>query len=323
MKTHFYLLASLLLLTGNVESWESDYAQALHSSQTLNKPLLLFFHGSDWSGLSMKMKNEILNLDEFQKKVASDFICVEIDFPQHKELTSAVAKQNEKLKSRFKIQEFPTLLLLDKDEREITRLGYLSEEGGQLAEELIQIVKEDAELTASLKNLVPDPANLRKLYELAQELQRADAIEKVLEAGIKTEDAYFSLEKYRLLVEEGGIDSNQARALRAKLLMKSDHRIHFTIALIEFQELSSQKRDLKAAIQPLEEYIEKYGTIDRENRWRIEMMIAQFYIEADEWRYALQHAEMAYKSAPEHVLNEIEHSLNYIRTQTSLTAQGE
>ena len=69
------------------------------------------------------------------------------------------------------------------------------------------------------------------------------------------------------------------------------------------------------AAQPLIEYLAHFGETDQKNIWRIEMMIAEMYLDADKWDEALEHAEKAYQAAPEAMHKEIAHSLNYIRSQ--------
>ncbi len=292
-------------------AWETDYQQALKMSHEDKKPLLLFFNGSDWSGLAMKMKNEVLDTDSFREKICSQFHCVEVDFPLHTKLAAAEQEQNTRLKAHFAVEEYPLLLILDSNEREIVRLGYLPENEEQLAGELLHVVAQDAELCRGLKDLPQEENALRHLYELAQGLSNSDAQEVILTAGAEGKIPFFQLERYRLLVEAG----EDVSALRASLLKSKDYQVHFTMAMIDFQERASTLEDPREIIKPLESYLERFSGLDNENVWRIEMMIAQFYLDADEWGRALEHAETAYEAAPGPFREEINHSLLYIREQ--------
>ncbi len=291
--------------------WREDFSKAVEESVEDGKPLLLFFTGSDWSGLAMKMKKEVLDSKPFQEKARTHFHCLQIDFPKHKSLSKEQESQNSALKQRFDVDELPLLLVLDPKEREVTRLGYFPETGEQLISELLQVVRQDAQLCAGLKNLPKDESGLQKLYQLANALSREEAQQAVLAAGLAIGAPYFQLEKYRLLVEEG----SDARALREQLLQTQDSQIHFAVAMIDFQERASTLEDPLEVIKPLEAYLKRFGDQDTENVWRIEMMIAQFYLDADEWKSALKHAETAYESAPQTMRGEIENSLMYIRDQ--------
>jgi len=313
-----YILLLFVILGLNFSSrtyaaieWETDYPKAVEVSLEDEKPLLLFFTGSDWSGLGMKMKNEVLDSPSFQEKIGSQFHCLQIDFPKHTPLSSELKKQNAALKKRFKVEEYPLLLLLDSTETEIVRMGYFPESGEQLAGELLQVVAQDAELCMRLKNLPKEEMTLRRLYQLAQVLTRSEAQEIILAVGVEIGAPFFQLEKYRLLVEEG----KDARTLREKLLKSEDYQVHFTMAMIDFQQRANTMQDPREVIKPLELYLERFGDRDEQNMWRLEMMIAQFYLDADEWGIALKHAQTAYDAAPKTVRGEIESSLIYIRDQ--------
>lgn len=147
--------------------WESDYKTALEKSRSESKPLLLYFTGSDWSGWSMKMKNEILDSQSFQALVSPLFVCVEIDFPQHKGFSVEKQEQNLQLKTRFHVEDYPSLILVDVNEREILHIGYVPESGLQLAQDLVRVIEQDTQLTLGLSKLEDDPIQLRKLYQLA------------------------------------------------------------------------------------------------------------------------------------------------------------
>lgn len=291
--------------------WETDYPKAVEVSVEDKKPLLLFFTGSDWSGLGMKMKKEVLDSAAFQEKIGSQFHCLEIDFPKHTSLSAEKKEQNVALKERFGVEEYPLLLLLDPREREIVRMGYLPENGEQLAAELLHVVTQDAELRRELKKLPKEEEALCRLYQIAQVLTRLEAQEVILAAGVEIEAPFFLLERYRLLVEEG----KDAQALREKLLEREDYQVHFTVAMIDFQQRASTMEDPREVIKPLESYLERFADKDAQNVWRIEMMIAQFYLDDDEWGVALKHAETAYEAAPKTMRSDIENSLIYIRDQ--------
>ena len=129
---------------------------------------------------------------------------MEIDFPKHTHLVQVTAAQNLELKQRFKVQDPPSLFLLDDQERVIAQVSYLPENGAQFAGDLLKILEQDVELTSSLQNLKSaTPNQLKKLYQLAQELSNGSALEQILEIGLTTEDPFFCLERYRLLVEKG------------------------------------------------------------------------------------------------------------------------
>lgn len=320
MKLVCSLFAVLLFIAssslGAAVKWHTDYPQVRALSQQENKPALLFFNGSDWSGEAMWMKREVLSTAPFEKKIISRFICMEVDFPEHSTLSHQETVQNQDLKNRFKIQETPTLLLLDAQERVIAQICYLPENGDRFADDLLKLLEQDALLVKGLSNLDQNATQLRALYQIAQELGRVPAQEQILEAGLKTEDPHFFLEKYRLLVARGEREQATARTLRAKLSSldpENSRGVHFTLALIDFQDLSQKAQNPDVAVEPLVAYLDRFGQTDLNNLWRVEMMIAQHYMEADVQEKALKHAEKALQAAPDKMHDEIAHSLDYIR----------
>ncbi|WP_348663158.1 thioredoxin family protein [Chlamydia vaughanii] len=330
--TTFLLGASTLSAQGVVHEnssklfWHIDYKEAVQKSRDSELPMLIFFSGSDWNGSCMKIRKEVLTSLEFAKKIVGKFICLEVDFPRHSKQSEALRIQNTDLKSKFKIDEFPSLLVLSHDGREIYKIGSFGNETGEnLGESLCNIIDNDF----FISNAYPlihtlSMEDLQKYYRLSEEISRKDFMDKALELGVRNDDYFFLSEKYRLLVESGRMDSEECQRVKSKLLNKdpkNEKHTHFTVALIEFQELAKRsqagvRQDASQVIAPLESYLTEFGQQDQENVWRIEMMIAQFYLDSDQWKSALQHAEVAFESAPKEVRSHISHSLDYIRHQS-------
>lgn len=330
----FLLSAGSLNLQGAVHDkssspqlfWHVDYKEAVKKSRDSELPMLIFFSGSDWCGPCMKMRKEVLTSLEFAQKILGKFICLEVDFPRHCEQSKALRLQNNELKAKFKVDEFPSLLVISHDGREIYRMGSFGNETGEnLGESLCHVVQSDL----FINRISPvahtlSMEDLQKYYRLAEEISRRDFMETALELGVRNDDYFFLSEKYRQLVESGRMDSEDCQKIKHKLLNKdpeNKQHTHFTVALIEFQELAKRskagvRQDANQVIAPLEAYLATFGQQDQENIWRIEMMIAQFYLDFDQWNHALQHAEIAFESAPKEVRSHISRSLDYIRHQS-------
>ncbi len=323
MMTRLFFPAFLLFsqLIAEVPLWQKDYQRAFEESARAKKPLLLFFNGSDCSGWGMKLKHEILSSPEFVALATGRFVCVEIDFPEHKAVDEHLASERAALKERWKVQEIPRLILIDAEGKEIARFGSTSLSAKEFGEDLLSIIEKDQKLNTALKNLgMQTPGALEDLYKLARELERENEALSILNIGVMKGALFFLLEKYRLLVEEGKSSEAEALHLRQRLVAldpKNEKKIPFSLALIDFQRLSNEKLiNPFVAIRPLEEYLSKWGLSDHENKWRLEMMIAQFYVDCDEWKTALKHAESALESAPDSRKEEIARSLEYIRGES-------
>jgi thioredoxin-related protein len=132
MKTNFLrlvLLAVILLPCAFTRAfsqeaqWLTDYSKAVQQAKTENKVILLDFTGSDWCGWCMKMKKETLDTPTFKHYAGKNLVLVELDFPQHKQQTDEIKRQNGKLSQQFKIAGYPAFVLLDKDGKELGRQG--------------------------------------------------------------------------------------------------------------------------------------------------------------------------------------------------------
>ncbi|AAF39037.1 thioredoxin family protein [Chlamydia muridarum str. Nigg] len=103
--------------------WMS-YQDALNKAQKEGKFVALFFTGSDWCVWCMRMQDQILKTSDFVD-FAKQYLCmVEVDFPHSAEQTPEQKEQNLKLKSQYRVDGFPTLVLLDSRGREVAKMGF-------------------------------------------------------------------------------------------------------------------------------------------------------------------------------------------------------
>jgi len=104
--------------------WTENYAAALAQAKKEKKMLLLDFTGSDWCGYCIKLHDAVFSKPEFAKW-STRFVLVELDYPHKKQLSAEIKKQNSELKTKYKIQGFPTIIILDADEKKLAEaVGY-------------------------------------------------------------------------------------------------------------------------------------------------------------------------------------------------------
>jgi len=114
--------------------WYLDYEKAKEVSSKEKKPILLYFTGSDWCGACKLLEDNYFAKKQF-KKLSKSFVLVEVDFIK-KTFDKEYAIQNREklewkfdLKNKFNAKEFPTLIILDKDENVRGRIkGYLGDD---------------------------------------------------------------------------------------------------------------------------------------------------------------------------------------------------
>lgn len=125
--TLFILLLSTLLSAKDVV-WQEDMNKALELAKKTNKPILINFTGSDWCIWCKRLQSEVFSQSDFIKYANKNLILVKIDFPKDIKQTDAVKKANRALADEYKIEGFPTIILLDSKGTKIAQTGY--QEGG-------------------------------------------------------------------------------------------------------------------------------------------------------------------------------------------------
>src|SRR5437867_2997346 len=105
------------LCAGEAE-WLTDLPKAMTKAKTDQKMVLLDFTGSDWCGWCIKFNKDVLSKSEFTEYASKNLVLVEVDFPDKKQLGAELKKANEALKGKFKINGFPTLVVLNSQGQE-------------------------------------------------------------------------------------------------------------------------------------------------------------------------------------------------------------
>jgi protein disulfide-isomerase len=115
MKNTFFLLF-IVLFSANLSAqkeqltWYTDLNEASKISTKTNKPLMLFFTGSDWCGWCVRLQKEVFLTDDFKKWAADNVILVDVDFPKDKSKQSvALQNQNNLLARQYEVRGYPTV----------------------------------------------------------------------------------------------------------------------------------------------------------------------------------------------------------------------
>ncbi len=89
--------------------WYTDVKEAIAIGDKENKPLLMFFTGSDWCGWCIRLQKEVLTTPEFTKWAKEKVILVELDYPRGVPQTAEVKQQNAEIQRAFGVQGYPTV----------------------------------------------------------------------------------------------------------------------------------------------------------------------------------------------------------------------
>lgn len=90
-------------------TWHNDLSKASEIAMKSNKPLMLFFTGSDWCGWCMRLQKEVFLTPDFTKWAKDNVVLVELDFPRRKQLPDDIKKQNADMEQLFGIRGYPTV----------------------------------------------------------------------------------------------------------------------------------------------------------------------------------------------------------------------
>jgi thiol:disulfide interchange protein len=101
-----------------LSGWTENLDQALATAKKEGKSVLVEFTGSDWCPPCMMMRKQVFSKKEFVQAASKKFILVEIDFPQ---ADPDLKKKHEPLAEKYKIEGFPTVLLLNPNGKEFNR----------------------------------------------------------------------------------------------------------------------------------------------------------------------------------------------------------
>lgn len=117
--------------------WQTDLAKALQQAKAENKMVLMDFTGSDWCPPCKALHSTVLISKEFADFARTNLVLVEVDFPRSKPQSKELKAANEALSAKFKIEGYPTVIVLDPDGKELKRqVGY----GGESAKEFVAML---------------------------------------------------------------------------------------------------------------------------------------------------------------------------------------
>ena len=104
---------------------DTNFPRSVELAKSTKRPLLLAFLGTDWSISSLKLDREVFDQAELSDNSKYKFLLCKLHFYQTQERSPETIRQNDELATKYKVQEFPTVVVLSADGREVGRLGYI------------------------------------------------------------------------------------------------------------------------------------------------------------------------------------------------------
>jgi protein disulfide-isomerase len=104
--------------------WHTDLNKAIELSKKENKPMMLFFTGSDWCGWCVKLKKEVFSQSEFKQWAQDNVILVEVDFPKTTAQSEELKTQNRMLQQQFAVRGYPTCFFVNADKLKDGKINF-------------------------------------------------------------------------------------------------------------------------------------------------------------------------------------------------------
>lgn len=129
--SRFTTILGLLALAATAraaESWyTTDYAGALEKAAKENKPVVIEFTGTKWCPPCKMMKRDTFDKKDFQEYAKENLVFVKVDvMPDGRSVDPALNEQNSHLLRKYKIQVYPTFVVLNSQGKVLGReLGYI------------------------------------------------------------------------------------------------------------------------------------------------------------------------------------------------------
>jgi protein disulfide-isomerase len=299
MMTIRILVLSILfcfnILYAETITWYSNLEKAKQIALKSKKPLLIFY--KDQSSWSFKME-KLFEDPFFQKKAKSLFAFCKLD---KKSSNSSFA---------------PKITLLDLDYDVITEVGYMpfsSEKYLAYLQEKIVNYLQIKQVALSSKSI-----DLKKAYLNAIELGCLHFQKEILNKGVSQNIPFFLLAKFESLLQASSMEDAEMFAIKEqmqKLDPKNLQKLHYGIAILEFQKLAFSPAGEKEVIVPLLNYIEQYGKKDKKDLWKVHLTISQYLSGKKKYHKALFYCRESYKSAPKKIKRKILETIKYLKSK--------
>lgn len=130
MKKIVFLLLTVLSIscqmntstTENSEKlWQTKVQDAIELSKETGKPIFAFFTGKEWCSWCKKLDRQVLSQDAFITFAKENLILLELDFPRGRR---DLPKDQLILAQKFRIQGYPTVILMDAETNLLGQTGY-------------------------------------------------------------------------------------------------------------------------------------------------------------------------------------------------------
>jgi len=109
----------------DMTGWSTDLDKGFADAKAAKKPLMVEFTGSTWCPQCVVMTKNVFAQPEFIEAASKKVVLVEIDVPfdsaEDRKKAGPAGERNMALAEKYKINEFPHVVLFDPEGKEISR----------------------------------------------------------------------------------------------------------------------------------------------------------------------------------------------------------
>jgi thioredoxin-related protein len=150
--------------------WITDMNEAKKLAAEQNKCILIEFTGSDWCRPCMKLRQNVLSKESFQKKAGENFILLELDSPARPKDDEAKARKevSDQIAEYYRVKSVPTIIFTDANGLPFGGFGGAQDESTVFSEitKALENRKAIQEATAQLEQIKEDGPKLEALMNV-------------------------------------------------------------------------------------------------------------------------------------------------------------
>jgi protein disulfide-isomerase len=121
--------------------WMTDVDRAMSIAANQDRPIFMFFTGSDWCGWCKRLSGNVLTKPEFKDYAEDQLVLLMLDFPRRIQQSPETQRANSNLAKRYGVRGFPTIILTDETGQEIARTGYKHMSAAQYVQHLKSLLR--------------------------------------------------------------------------------------------------------------------------------------------------------------------------------------
>lgn len=99
-------------------TWHTDLGPAVEKAIAEDKPMFMFFTGSDWCGWCKRLQTEVFVRPEFEQWAKDNVILMELDYPRRTAQAEELKLQNMNILRMFGVRGYPTIWFVNPSKKE-------------------------------------------------------------------------------------------------------------------------------------------------------------------------------------------------------------